>query len=62
MPLYLDYQATTPCDPGVVDTLPRDYIEISIEPLAATSRRFRIGSTGPKSMAVVAALRERLGQ
>lgn len=45
----------------VAACLPRDRVEIGIEPLAATSRRFHIRATGPSSSAIVAALRDRLG-
>jgi len=44
----------------VSDCLPPDHVEIDIEPLAATSRRFRIRAAGPRSSAVVATLRVRL--
>jgi tRNA threonylcarbamoyladenosine biosynthesis protein TsaE len=45
----------------VSDCLPRDHLEINIEPLAATARRFHIRAQGPDSSAVIEALRDRLG-
>jgi tRNA threonylcarbamoyladenosine biosynthesis protein TsaE len=46
----------------VADCLPHDRIEIHIEPVAPTTRRFRIRAEGPRGSAVIRTLRDRLGR
>jgi tRNA threonylcarbamoyladenosine biosynthesis protein TsaE len=45
----------------VRDCLPDERIEVQIEPLGATARRFRIAAVGDRYAEVIGALREQLG-